>query len=399
MKIKEKVIYPFLDILLNGFNYGFHVYTSWYLIKRSYAVLNAYLALVSLLMVIGIALQSYNAKLSAGVKISGTDLKLVNPFIIMGIPSILLIIFSPIIVPFLKGDFLSLIIISILLILHSVLSSGRGLMQGQGSFLKLNVSFYIEVIVKIAFLIIFMPRFPNIYIPLLSILLGYTIALVHLKFYVVTLKIRKLQLMGVKSFLKNKKIVVFILSQFFIYSYFSMDMILVNGLHQEFAPIYAIVQKLGMIQFFVGSSLMAVFLPELADNSIDNYEFERRWKRFLIILVIVLAFFQIFYNTVFKMILPYMFGEQYLSAGDWVPYGGVIFALLVIINFFIITLLAKNSRIFNVVLFAGLVLVSVGIIIARSISEVLLIEGIVYFVIALSLYGVILKEKKRWNII
>jgi O-antigen/teichoic acid export membrane protein len=294
MKIKEKYIYPFLDILLNGFNYGFHIYTSWYLIKESYATLNAYLALVSLFMVIGIALQSYNAKNYAGVQISGKELKLVNPVIIMGIPSLLLIFSAPLLVPFLKGDFISLLTISVLLISHSVLSSGRGIMQGQGSFLKLNLSFYIEVISKVIFLLVFMPRFPHVLTPLLSILFGYICSLLHLLFYIKKLKLKRIRLTNIKSFLKNNKIIIFIFSQFFIYSYFSMDMILVNGLHQEFAPIYAIIQKLGMIQFFVGSSLMAVFLPELADNRIDNVEFKIRWKRFLIILLVVLDLFPSF---------------------------------------------------------------------------------------------------------
>lgn len=395
MKIKEKYIYPFLDILLNGFNYGFHIYTSWYLIKESYATLNAYLALVSLFMVIGIALQSYNAKNYAGVQIRGKELNLVNPIIIMGIPSLLLIFSSPILVPFLKGDFISLLTISILLISHAVLSSGRGIMQGQESFLKLNLSFYIEVVSKVIFLLLFMPDFPYILTPLLSILFGYICSLIHLLFYIKKLKLKGIKLTEIRSFFKNNRIIVFILSQFFIYSYFSMDMILVNGLHQEFAPIYAIIQKLGMIQFFVGSSLMAVFLPELADHRIDSVEFKIRWKRFLIILVIVLALFQFFYNTIFPFILPYMFGEQYISAGKWVPYGGAIFAILVIINFFITTLLTKDSRSFNIFLLIGLLLISIGIIIAKTISEVLIIEGVIYTLVAISLFIIIKKGEQN----
>lgn len=394
MKVKEKIIYPFLDILLNGFNYGFHVYTSWYLLKESYAILNAYLALLSLFMVIGIALQSYNAKVSAGIEVSGTTLRLVNPLVLIGIPSFFIILLSPLIVPFLKGDYLSLLIVILLLVSHSVLSSGRGLMQGQGHFLKLNISFYIEVIVKIIFLILFLPHFTHILIPLLSILIGYIGSLVHLWFYINKLELKKLQFMRIKSFFKNNKIMVFILSQFFMYSYFSVDMILVNGLHEQFAPLYAIVQKLGMIQFFVGSSLMAVFLPELADKRIDNLEFNRRWKRFLIILVVVLIFFQLFYNTVFPVILPFMFGSQYSSAVKWVPYGGIIFAILVLINFFITTLLARDNSSFNIILFFGLLVVSLGIIVSGTIREVLLIEGIIYLLVGLSLYGVILKENR-----
>jgi hypothetical protein len=90
-----------------------------------------------------------------------------------------------------------------------------------------------------------------------------------------------------------------------------------------------------------------------------------------------------------------MFGEQYISAGKWVPFGGVIFAILVIINFFITTLLTKDSKSFNIFLLIGLLLVSVGIIIARTIIEVLIIEGIIYTLVAFSLFIVIKKGEQN----
>lgn len=398
VKNREKYVYPILDVLLNGFNYGFHIFTSWYLVKESYAALNAYLALISLVMVIGIGLQNYSAKVTSGVDLSTNRINLVNPFLITGIPVIMLFVLSPILLPFLKGNYLSLSIISAILVLHSIISIGRGLMQGQGDYFKLNISFYIEVIIKTVVLIVLLPVFSTVEMPLISIMAGYVFALFHLKRYTGSIPNLEVRWIKLKTFFKDHTVLVFILSQFCIYSYFSVDMIIVNGLHGSFAPLYAVLQKLGMIQFFVGSSLMAVFLPELSDIRISDREFNKRWKICLLVLSAVLLLFQIFYNTLFPFILPYLFGEQYKEAYPWISYAGVIFALLVIINFLITTLLAKGRSGFLTILFFGVVIIVFGIVLASNIKQVLITEIVTYSAVVFALYLVTKKEIKKVNI-
>lgn len=394
-RVKEKYLYPFLDILLNGFNYGFHIYTSWYLVKSAYGVLNAYLALISLFMVIGIALQNYSAKVTSGVDLEVDTINFVNPITLMGLPVTLIIICSPILLSFLKGNYISIILVIAILISHTLLSFGRGIIQGQGLFFKLNISFYIEVIGKITILLLILPRFPNIDIPLLSILIGYMLSLIHLKISLKSILKYKIKWTKIRKFIQDPTVFVFIISQFLLYSYFSLDMILVNGIHPDISAIYAVIQKFGMIQFFVGSSLMAVFLPELADRRIDSDEFNNRWKKCLVILITVLILFQLFYIFVFPKILPYMFGIKYISAAKWIPFGGIIFAQLVIINFFITTFLARGKGGFYIVLLIGTILLTVGIIVANSIMQILLFEGVIFLIIAVALFMILIKELKN----
>ncbi len=59
----QAIIFPVLDVLLNGGNLAIHIYISWYLTSGDYGILNAYFSLLFVLMIFGMAIQTYFAKI------------------------------------------------------------------------------------------------------------------------------------------------------------------------------------------------------------------------------------------------------------------------------------------------------------------------------------------------
>lgn len=56
-------MFPLFNVLLNGFNFFFHIAASWYLTGQAYGQANALLALFALLSVLGLSIQLLTAKL------------------------------------------------------------------------------------------------------------------------------------------------------------------------------------------------------------------------------------------------------------------------------------------------------------------------------------------------
>ena len=62
IKYREAIIFPVLDVLLNGGNLLLHLYIGYFLLSSDYGRLQALLSWLSLLMIIGIATQTITAK-------------------------------------------------------------------------------------------------------------------------------------------------------------------------------------------------------------------------------------------------------------------------------------------------------------------------------------------------
>ncbi len=60
----QAIIFPVLDVLLNGGNLAIHIYISWYLTSGDYGILNAYFSLLFVLMIFGMPFKHILQKLS-----------------------------------------------------------------------------------------------------------------------------------------------------------------------------------------------------------------------------------------------------------------------------------------------------------------------------------------------
>ena len=195
-RLKELVIkrqawlFPILDVSLNVVNYLIHIFLSWYLFSEDYGVLSALLALLAILMVCGISFQIYVADKVSEKIWKKTDLEEIFS---LGIIVSLVIVLSMFFMTFflkqlLRCNVISILIVSLIFSFNLMTSIQRGVMQGNKNFLKLNMSFYIEVGIRLVITIILMKIYSHYDMALLAILIGMMASYVYGYYSVLKLK-------------------------------------------------------------------------------------------------------------------------------------------------------------------------------------------------------------------
>lgn len=142
LKYQER-IFPVLDIGLNGVNYLFHVFCSWYVSQQDYGQLNALLSILAVLLVAGITFQTYTAK---EVAQNGVTAKRIykTAFLYIAVLTLMFLGLLEEIIVFTRSSHLSLALLFGVFILNLFLSILRGIFQGEKQFFNLNMNFYIE---------------------------------------------------------------------------------------------------------------------------------------------------------------------------------------------------------------------------------------------------------------
>lgn len=357
IKKRQNIIFPFLDIALNGVNYFYHILISWYLIPHFYGILNSLLSLSSILIVSGVSFQTYTAKI-----VSEKDFnkkKLSNIFkialVFSVITLIIILIFLNKIREITRGTLTEILLVILIFLLNLLLSIFRGIFQGNREFLSLNFSFYIEVLSKIFFLISFIKIYHSIIIGLVSILIGMFVSLIH-SIYKNKKFIKNLFDFEYKT---NKNIsetffnILKIYSATFSFYFFtSIDMIIVNYYIPSKSGIYAVILKYSQISTFIAISIITVFIPILNNQKNNKKEFKQIiLKLFSIILGIGVIGLGLYY-TVVPYTVKIFFGEKYMEASNYLFIGLIPYVFLVltylVINIHII--LGNTKYIFSLIL-------------------------------------------------
>ena len=378
LKHQEK-IFPILDVALNGINYFFHIYCSWYLTQKNYGTLNSLLSLLAILLVTGITFQIFTAKevSTRGVKISKIfQVSYVYIIFILGIYFVffqkLLLIISP------KKD--TLVLIFIIFLLNLFLSIIRGIFQGKKEFLNLNLSFYAEVLSKVIVLIILLPYFKSIESILISILVGMVAGILHGAF---KLGLDKVDV----RYEKNMAPLIFrvstiFTSNFFIYYFTSIDMIVVNYFLRNVSGTYAVMLRYSQIILFVSFSLITVFIPNLSSVKHSIQEFDRYVRKYFLLLIGVQFLLFIAYLTIFPFSISYVFGEEYLGVKNYMFKGAIMYIMLVN-SFFIvnINIILDKSK-YLILLFLGALSLTILLLnFNTSISQILYAGIAVYSIL------------------
>ncbi len=393
-------IFPFLDIALNAFNYLYHIYVSWYLVPGNYGILNALLGLSVILMVSGIAFQNFmarNRSASGDVPVRGR-IFFSGLAIWGGIPPVLLLGGSFWIAEFTRSSFKSVLLLSLLYIIHLTLSALRGIIQGKRHFLALNVSFYIEVGVKLTLLYFLLPIYRSVEIALAVIVIGMAASLIHAFFFLrsqgefqpsesseLSRTIRLTVIMQGVSILYAANLV--------LYLFTSLDILLVNYRFPKDAGMFAVLQKYGQISFFAGSSLMTVMLPSLGASLPSMKNFSGVLRRFALILLSGLVAMILAYRFVLPWTVKPIFGEAYAAAADYLVLSGLTYAFLVIALFFSTSLIALNKKVYVPILALGALLLIPGLLIVPApVINVFKMQIGIYLTLALVLGIVVIKE-------
>jgi len=325
LQYQEK-IFPFLDIGLNGINYFFHVFCSWYISQQDYGTLNALLSILAILLVAGISFQTFTAK---EISQNGVTAKIIYKvaFIYIAILTGLFLILIDYILIFTRSSYYSLTLLFLVFFLNLFLSILRGIFQGEKQFFNLNMNFYIEDLAKVFFVLILLPIYKHIDVVLLGLVFGMGVGVIHgiLKLKIGTLVVRNQG--KIAPVAKSIGIVYF--ANFFIYYYTSMDMIIFNYKLHEISGIYAVVLRYSQIILFVSFSLITVFIPNLSSIVKNKVKFNLKVKKYFILLLGIQFILLITYKTILPISVRYLFGVKYLDAANYLFMGSLMYCMLV----------------------------------------------------------------------
>jgi len=398
LKEKQHILFPILDIALNGLNYFYHVYVSWYLSGGDYGKLNALLSISAILLVLGISFQMTTAKRTAVIGDAGKVFKdmsangagLLVPLLII------LITCSPLLVSMTRSSYSSVVLIILIFIVNLFLSIFRGMMQGLKRFFLLNISFYMEVISKTAILFLIMWRFKSVNAALITILAGMSISLIHS----IIIFRDKLKIFLKKPLIQFKrKTLTFIgavgISQFALYFFTSVDMIIVNYFLIDQSGTYAVILKYSQLLFFVSFSILTVFIPHLSERIKNKKSFIKLTALCLLLLTGVGLIALLFYKFILPETVTIFFGDTYAEAAPYLILGGISYFLLVL-SFVLVNvmLILDRMRFIPVLIFFSFSVLAILLFFHNSIEQVLYINIGTYsllLVILLSLFLRIIK--------
>ena len=395
LKEKQAHIYPFFDILLNFFNYGFHIILSWFLLPEDYGVLNAVLSVSIVMMVMGISVQTYTARISAQ---SRNDLGMQASlrkalWLWTAAPLMVIVPAAPLFLRFTRANISSFILLVLLFLIHSMLSVLRGRMQGRERFLALNISFYIEVIVKITALLILLPAFPRVETALLSIVLGLSASLLYSAFFGRLSQQSSETHIGFSEVLKSLFPIFW--ANLMLYIFTSVDMLVVNFRFPDKSGYFAVTQKYGQLLFFAASSIMTVMFPLLSKYTLPRYAKEFR-KTFLLyggIFLSGLALALPVYRFVLPLSVEIVFSAAYKQAAEYIFLAGLCYTLLVIVLFLATVLMAMKCNSYVAVLGFGAAAITIGLLLIQgSFVHVYLLEIVIYGILALLMSMLTWKE-------
>ncbi|MBU3107957.1 oligosaccharide flippase family protein [Clostridium gasigenes] len=390
IKKYQAIFFPVFDIALNLLNYFFQIFISWYLIPEDYGILNSLLSFLSILLVTGIAFQTYTAKEIIKSRLIEINIMSIikSALFYMVVLLILLLISSPFIKIFTRGSYLSVFLIIIISFMNILLSILRGIFQGTGEFFNLNKSFYIEVISKILFIFVFLKLFNNVNVVLLSIFVGMTISTIY------GLVKNRTRLNFDRNILKEintkehyLRIFKVIIANFFFYFFTSIDMIMVNFYLPKEAGIYAVILKYSQVLQFASLSVMTVFVTMLSNNLHNKSKFNNQIRKLFSLILGMSILALAFYRFLAPFTVVMFFGTSYKEAGKYlwiglIPYIFMIYIFL-IIN---INVILERSR-YLWILFIAAVLITIFIsIFHNNIKNIFIIEAVFYFCLMIILF-------------
>lgn len=398
VKKYQAMLFPVFDIALNGLNYFFQVFISWYLIPENYGVLNSLLSFLAIILVVGIAFQTYTAKEFAKSKSKEFNLEGIfkSALFYMSIVFVVLLITSPIIHAFTRGSYLAIFLVIIISLVNILLSILRGIFQGSEEFFNLNKSFYIEVISKMIFVFIVIKLFHNVEAVLFSILIGMTTSAIYgLVKNRTKLKINKNSFKDMNMKKYYSRVFKVIIANFFFYFFTSIDMIMVNFYLPNESGIYAVILKYSQVLQFVALSIMTVFVTKLSNSLNNKAEFNNKVRMLFSLILVISIGTLVFYKLVAPPTVGMFFGSVYKEAGDYL-WMGIIPYIFMIYTFLIINInviLERTSYLW--ILFIGAILITIIItIFHKNIQSIFMIESIVYFFLMIILF-IQLKVERR----
>lgn len=438
---KEALLFPVLDILLNGFNFLIIVFISWKLNKNDFGIFSALLALAAILFIAGVSVQTFVAKSVTHqvgrteakvmkVKVTETGSSYTSPTMIIQVPlyhkknikCILMLNFffllgTPLLRQLLRCDVPSILLLMATVNVHFVLSRNRGILQGLKAFRQLNISFYIEVGVRIITTLILLSIW-NVYsIAVLCITIGMLSSLIHSCKYLKHLEItftgveekdhrygelyrpgEQRKQSGRFSIRMNKEmeaIVYVILGNGFIYYLTSVNIIIVNHRVPNQSGMYSLSGKFSLLIVAVIMSIITVLLP-YSQSYLEQYKaftgFVKKWS---LVLFGIGSCIWLGYMIVLPILEKILFQNEYQGLSLLVQIQSTAYIFLGLTQFLISMEIVKGRKGYLSILLIASLLYTIGLESVKPVLAYLIyIEIAVHVTVFAALFIHITKRRK-----
>lgn len=371
MEDYKSIVYILLDLPLNVINYLFVVLLGSYLSPVDYGQATAFLALLAILITPGIALQSAVARkiASAGEHRLQLD-QSSSRILFLWLLSIILAI--PLIQLLLNASLVVILILLLVVVVHGLLSWQRGQLQGNGHFLRLSSSMYVEMLIKLGIGILLISIFNLPSVVVICVLIAYGCSLVW-----TTLQIPNRKVLNVQTLSFQNTLLPFLFQLSFIQISMNIDLLIVNRLNPDISGFYAATIRYGQLIIFVMLSIQTVLIPWLARHT-KTIRLDYIMGIYSLFALIILAS----YHFIVPLTIPYLFGEVYLAIQPelvWVATSSLIYGLL---NLLILVFIMNNRRYYQFIMMSVLVSLSVSYLFTTDTIWLMLITQIVIYGLA-----------------
>lgn len=414
-RLNQAYIFPVLDVILNIFNLGSQVFISWYLLKSEFGVLTTTLGLLSVLIIFGISVQTFVAREISKHRLISKDIISTYNSALTFMMAVLLIllVLSNQVAALLKTEVMNVIFVSIIVLINGLLSFKRGVLQGYKDLILLNLSFYIEVLIKLIVILVILPIVPKVQVVYIATGIGMAFAFVNDTYwlrrkhgiYGKTPKFSSISSITnqiVEMFNNVKDIAA---SNFGLFYLTSINMIIVNYFNHSLSGDYAVAIKYSQLVIFIGFSIITVIIP-YASSAIKDLKSVRSYVSKFYILFFLLGIIGI---VVYKFIAPntiqLMFGEKYIGSGRYIMGQAISYILLIYCYLSISLYIAFDRKDYINTLIVGGALITAGMILYRdSIEGIIMVQTVSYlgmFIIltARLIYGSDIMKTKKSNIL
>jgi len=378
----QMYLFPLLDALINGANLFIHIYISWFITKDEYGILNAVFSFVTVVMVTGVSLQFFVAKQVSDPKFKASYYKSLMNYCKSSLLKITLIlmILLPVIKNVLRIGWTTLLIVFGIFIVNSLVSVLRGIYQGKKQFLLLSRSFYIEILVKVFFITVLLYLFKDKNMALIGILIGMSMALLldykHLKSNW-SGAIRKIEFKGYRNIF---------FSNFYYYYLTSISLIVCNYFLPETSGVFAVSIRYSQVYIHVGFSIITVLVPIMNKYKYDIKTFKKYATLFLALCIGGGLLALMLYLKVFPNSIEYLFGSDYLEAGEYMALQALGYFLFVISSFFVSMEILIDKKHYSYLLMGSAVLLTMALILNHgSLLNIILNEVVIFLVLCLTI--------------
>lgn len=313
---KEAWLFPILDVLLNGFNFLAIIFISTRLTQDDFGIFSALVALASVMFIAGVSIQTLAAKAYASKEQLRHYLLPISlrGALVMNITYLIMIYWLK---AFTRSGYFGLILVLVLVDVHLLTSFQRGVLQGLGRFRQLNISFYIEVLVRLIMTLILFLVSRTYESAVAALLVGISGAGLHGWFLnsrtlddSTTWMMPKIHKVREAAIASLKEMITVIAGNGCLFFIAGIGILMVNYRLPDMSGVYGLATKFSQLILAVTMSVTTILMPMGAKRKHDRHLFRSFVRTSVKWLVMLLGILWLGYLLVLPIVLSWIYGQQ-----------------------------------------------------------------------------------------